>query len=86
LIRVINLSDDPVWIVINRSELCRDVSAVAFINILLSVVKDSDRCVRILVVQRSEWWDVERYERKVDVRGIKSDMFLRLRKDQHRRR
>lgn len=86
LVRVIDLSTSPVYIVLDRPELCPGESEVVFINTLLSLVRDGKGCLRIFVVQRSELWNISDNVREIDMEGINPGMFLRIHKDQHRLR
>ncbi len=82
LLRVVDRCPEPVHIVIDRPEQYESMGGL--LTTLISVVKESMNTVRVFVVMRTEFYDVDRYHREVDTRGIKPGMYIKLRKDQQR--
>jgi hypothetical protein len=82
LLHIINLHQNQVSIVLNRPELCEEGSPVEYIESMLSLVKDAKTHLKIMIVQRSEMWDVE--ENEIDTQGVHLTMFRKVRLDQRR--
>lgn len=85
LSRIVCLHDKPVCIVLNRPDLSEG-SCAELIEMMLSLVKEAKAELRVLVVQRTELWDVERNLKEVKLNDIDPAAFQRVRMDQHRRR
>ena len=81
LIRIVDKCPEPVHIIIDRPEVPRK-SMGGFISALLEVVKDATNTVRVLVVVRADFWDVEKNQYDVDMDGVTDRMFMKVRKDQ----
>lgn len=63
LSRIINLQKGNVFIVLNRPDLCelgKEESPDEYIEIMLSLVRDATIDLKIMLVQRSEIWDIEK--------------------------
>ncbi len=84
VLRVIDLFDDTVYLVIDRPELCSNENPVDLINVLLHLVEESKTKLKVMAVLRSEWWDPRSREKEVDTRGLDPRKFQRLELDQYR--
>ncbi|KAE9374032.1 hypothetical protein N431DRAFT_464323 [Stipitochalara longipes BDJ] len=82
--RIISLQNERVFIVLDRPDLCEQGSQAAeFIQAMLSLVKDAISDLKIVLVQRSELWDVEKNLGK-DTQRVSQKMFQTMRLDQCR--
>ncbi|KAI9690905.1 MAG: hypothetical protein M1822_008525 [Bathelium mastoideum] len=85
LLRVINLHDSRVCLIVDRPELC-SISCARFITIMLSLVKEATTELKIMLVVRSEIWDFEARADEIDTREIDQQRFRRERMDQTKAR
>lgn len=60
LSRVISLHNEQVFIVVDRPDLCEEESPAEYIRAMFSLVEDAASSLKIVLVQRSEMWDVEK--------------------------
>ncbi|KAF2086543.1 hypothetical protein K490DRAFT_66736 [Saccharata proteae CBS 121410] len=89
LVRVLQRYDKSVYIVIDRPESFTNQSRALFLRSLVTVAKEVGRGgggqgVRVLVVQRSEFWDVERNIGDVVVEEGDRELLVLVRRDQRR--
>jgi len=84
LLRIINLQNDRVFIVLNRPDICEEESPAEYIETMLSLLKDAKQGLKIMMVQRSEIWDAEKNRRGIDTQGIDQRIFQTVRFDQCR--
>jgi len=85
LLRVINLHDNRVYIILNRPDQCDargEESLNEWITTMLSLVKETTAELKIMIVLRSELWDFEQNKKGVDVRGLDPNLFRPVRLDQ----
>ncbi|KAI0490381.1 hypothetical protein F4859DRAFT_508183 [Xylaria cf. heliscus] len=85
LLRIINLCDGRVYIILNRPELCEaqpEESCTEYITTMLSLVKEAKTELKIMVVVRTELWDFEKNRK--GIRGIDLGLFRGVRLDQGR--
>ncbi|KAI0550591.1 hypothetical protein F4679DRAFT_583265 [Xylaria curta] len=83
LLRIINLYDGAVYIILNRPELCEaqeDESCKDYINTMLSLVKEAKTELKIMVVVRSELWNLEKNRKAIDDADL--EIFHEVRLDQ----
>jgi len=83
LSRIIGLQNERVFIVLDRPDLCEQGSQAEFIQAMLSLVKGAVSDLKIVLVQRSEIWDVEKNLGK-DMQRASPKMFRTMRLDQCR--
>ncbi|RYP47915.1 hypothetical protein DL768_006111 [Monosporascus sp. mg162] len=85
LLRIVNLHDGRVYIILNRPELCEaqlEESCAEYITTMLSLVKEATTELKIMMVLRSELWDFKKNEKGIDTRGLDSKLFRRVCLDQ----
>lgn len=81
--RVVEVRRSPVFLVIDRPERCGKESRGGFISVLLDMVRTIGENLKILVVQRSEFWNIEKCIDEVRTEdGDSHDLLLRMRMDQ----
>ncbi|KAI1753929.1 hypothetical protein F4782DRAFT_528859 [Xylaria castorea] len=83
LLRIINLCDSRVYIILNRPELCEsqpEESCTEFITTMLSLVKEAKTELKIMIVVKSELWDVEKNRKGIN--GVDLEIFHEVRLDQ----
>ncbi|KAI1741361.1 hypothetical protein F4680DRAFT_75147 [Xylaria scruposa] len=85
LLRIINLYDGRVHIILNRPDLCEaqsesDESCTEYINTMLSLVKETKTELKIMIVVRSEFWKLEKNRGGID--GADLEIFHEVRLDQ----
>ncbi|KAI8629480.1 hypothetical protein F5Y19DRAFT_464608 [Xylariaceae sp. FL1651] len=87
LLRIINLHEGRVYIILNRPELCEaglEESCTQYITTMLSLVKEATAELKIMVVLKSELWDFENNKKGVDTRRLDPKLFRPVRLDQGR--
>jgi hypothetical protein len=84
LSRIIKLHSSRVCIILDRPELCNG-SLSRFIETMLSLVKDSPTELKILVVVRSEFWDIKKNDCEIGTHGFDTNMFRPVCLDQGQR-
>lgn len=77
LLRIINLHDQRIYIILDRPDVCSG-SCLQYITMMLSLVKDATKELKIMIVQRSEIWDAEKHKRDIDTRGFDLSKFRRI--------
>ncbi|KAI8953161.1 hypothetical protein F4801DRAFT_538701, partial [Xylaria longipes] len=85
LLRIINLCDGRVYIILDGPELCEaqpEESCTEYITTMLSLVKETTTELKILVVVKSELWDFEKNRKGID--GVDLEIFHEVRLDQAR--
>ena len=81
LLRIINLHGRPVWIILNRPDVAYD-SCGQCLTKMLSLVEGATVELKILVVQRTEFWNIEKNRKEVDAGRLDSRQFALVRMDQ----
>ncbi|KAF2688251.1 hypothetical protein K458DRAFT_401613 [Lentithecium fluviatile CBS 122367] len=84
LLRVINLQEGPVFIILNRPELNRGEDAGEYLRTMQQLARDTTGELKVLVVQRSELWDFEENRYSVVPRGAGQKHVQAIRLDQRR--
>ncbi|KAI0861835.1 hypothetical protein F4860DRAFT_503138 [Xylaria cubensis] len=85
LLRIINLYDGRVYVILNRPDLCEaqlesEESCGEYVNTMLSLVKEAKTDLKIMVVVRSELWNLEKNRKGID--GADLEIFHEVRLDQ----
>lgn len=85
LLRIIDSCESRVYIILNRPELCEsqpEESCTEYLTSMLSLVRDTQAELKVMVTVRSELWDFEKNEN--EFRCFNQEMFRKLRMDQGR--
>ncbi|KAI0197647.1 hypothetical protein F4808DRAFT_291233 [Astrocystis sublimbata] len=85
LLDVVNLHKSPVFIILDRPELCEameEESCAEYIRKMLSLVKETTADLKIMMTLRSEMWDFDRGKKDIDLRGVDSTKIRPVRLDQ----
>ena len=83
LSRIIDRYERPVFIVLDRPELCGGSKAIT-VETLLSLLKDVKVELKIMMIQRGEFWDIEQRRNEIDIQGVDPNMLRIARMDQYR--
>jgi hypothetical protein len=89
LLRIVNLHNGRVCIILDRPELCEtqpdetEEGCGEYITTMLSLVNEATTELKIMLVLRSEIWDYQTEKHLVDTRGIDTKLFRRVHLDQH---
>ncbi|KAI3337621.1 hypothetical protein HD806DRAFT_518422 [Xylariaceae sp. AK1471] len=78
LLRIVNLHNGRVYIILDRPELCEtqpEESCAEYITTMLSLVKEATTELKIMMVMKSELWDFQTEKKRVDTRGIDVKLF-----------
>ena len=78
LSRIINLHNGPVWIILNRPDLSMESSCAQYLSTMLALVKNATVELKIMVILRTEFWDVERSMKEIDIEGLDFGKFHRI--------
>ena len=81
LLRIINLHDDPVYIILNRAELSKG-SRAEHVETMLALVRDTTAELKVMMVQRSEFWDSHENEKEIHTYGLSPSQFQVVSLDQ----
>ncbi|KAI1440935.1 hypothetical protein F5Y02DRAFT_431620 [Annulohypoxylon stygium] len=86
LLTVVNRCRSPVYFIIDRPEVCRREDRGdmwLFVKALLNVVKSVNKQLRILIVLKTDLWDISERISDIDQQDHKSGKLVVLRRDQH---
>ena len=81
LLKIVNLQSDPVFIILNRPDLCKEDSPYEYLEIMLELAEKTTAELKVMIVQRAEFWDVESDLRRTGTRG---SILHAMRRDQSR--
>ncbi|KAF1956038.1 hypothetical protein CC80DRAFT_594180 [Byssothecium circinans] len=84
LIKTVNLQKEPVFVVLNRPEMNQEEDVGEVIRAMLSLAKETTGEVKVLIVQRSELWDLDENRYSVVPRGVDQKLLRAVRMDQRR--
>ncbi|KAK3321391.1 hypothetical protein B0T19DRAFT_478497 [Cercophora scortea] len=74
----------PLYIVIDRPELCKGCSTWTFVKSLLGLVEEAAAAatLKVLLVVKTHCWDIESWREVVDEETLRSNKLVILRRDQ----
>lgn len=81
---IINMYTSPVYIILDRPELDPNGSQGEYLETLLYLVNNVCTQLKILVVQRSEFWNVNRNKSSINMHGVEENTFRIIHLDQRR--
>ncbi|KAH7117901.1 hypothetical protein B0J11DRAFT_592407 [Dendryphion nanum] len=84
LMKIINLQKESVYIILHRPEMSQD-SPRDLIETMIFLAKSSQVELKVLIVQRSEFWDLDKNRSGLG-KETKAELFQTLRLDQRRLR
>ncbi|KAK0648188.1 hypothetical protein B0T16DRAFT_388472 [Cercophora newfieldiana] len=82
--RIIDRCDLPVYLVLNRPEVCQGDELWDFIKHLLELIRDAKNPVKVLIVVKSEEWSIKERLQDLDKRVLDANELVVLRQDQTR--
>ncbi|KAI1357312.1 hypothetical protein F5Y08DRAFT_324569 [Xylaria arbuscula] len=85
LIRIIDRHNSPVYIILNRLELCEmqsEESCTEYLATMLSLARDTRKELKVMIIVKSELWDFKKNEN--EFRSFEGEMFCKVRMDQGR--
>ena len=81
LLKIVNLQSDRVFIVLNRPDLSKEDSAYEYLEIMLELAEKTTAELKVMIVQRAEFWDFESDLRRM---GTRRNILHAMRRDQSR--
>ncbi|RSL48176.1 hypothetical protein CEP51_015670 [Fusarium floridanum] len=81
---IVRRCQDPLYVVVNQPELCRELEIETwdFIKALIHLVEDAPGQLKVLVVLRTELWDIQQRVSYLDKDILDSNKLVILRRDQ----
>lgn len=80
--QILQRCNAPVYIVINRPEVCQGRETWHFVKSVLKLVEDATVKIKILLVLRRELWNIQDWLHSVEKKTLESDKLVILRRDQ----
>lgn len=84
LLKIVDLQKGPVFLILDRPEMNEEEDTAEYIRSMLLLAKETKGELKVLIVQRSEKWDLESNMFGVTPKGLDPRLLQSIRRDQHR--